>query len=130
GKEIYAREGFCVTCHQPDGRGLPASGFPPITGTPWAVGNEERLIKLVLKGLQGPVKIHDTEYPGHVPMTPFENLLDDDDVAAVLTFVRKSFGNDASVISPEKVKEVRDEIKSQNGFFTPAELAKQHPLEN
>ena len=51
GKEIYLREGYCVTCHQPDGKGLEASGFPPLTGSQWVVGNEERLIKLVLKGL-------------------------------------------------------------------------------
>lgn len=130
GKEIYARDGFCITCHQPDGRGLPASGFPPITSTPWVLGNEERLIKLVLKGLQGPIEVHNTAYSGHVPMTPFEGLLDDDEAAAVLTYVRKSFGNDASVINPEKVKAVREKIKDQEGFYTPAELEEQYPLEN
>src|SRR3546814_14564114 len=36
GKEIYARDGFCATCHQPDGKGLEASGFPPLAGSPWA----------------------------------------------------------------------------------------------
>jgi mono/diheme cytochrome c family protein len=50
GKAIYAREGFCTTCHQPDGKGLPASGFPPLTGSKWVTGIQDRLIKLVLKG--------------------------------------------------------------------------------
>src|SRR5690606_7713357 len=38
GKEIYIREGFCITCHQADGAGLTASGFPPLAGTPWVTG--------------------------------------------------------------------------------------------
>ncbi|MEO5603238.1 MAG: PVC-type heme-binding CxxCH protein [Cyclobacteriaceae bacterium] len=128
GKEIYAREGFCITCHQPDGRGLSASGFPPIAGTPWVEGNEDRLIKLVLKGLQGPVEVQGVKYSGQVPMTPFEGLLKDDEVAAVLTYVRNSFGNKASAIAPEKVKSVRENIKEKSGFYSPSELLKQHPL--
>lgn len=129
GKEIYAREGFCSTCHQPDGQGLAASGFPPLTGTPWVTGNEERLIKIVLKGLMGPITVKGKDYPGQVPMTPFEGMLDDSQVAAVLTFVRNSFGNQASPISPDLVKKVREEVKDHTGFFQPADLLKAHPME-
>ena len=129
GKAIYAKEGYCSTCHQPDGAGLSASCFPPLVGTQWVLGNEERLIKLVLKGLQGPVEILGKEYPGQVPMTPFGGLLNDDEVAAVLTYVRNSFGNKASVITPEKVKEVREATKDKTGFYSPEELLKQYPLE-
>ena len=130
GKEIYAREGFCITCHQPDGRGLSASGFPPLTDTPWVVGSEERLIKLVLKGLQGPLTVQKVRYPGQVPMTPFEGMLKDEEVAAVLTYVRNSFGNKASAISPEKVKQVRQATRDKKGFYSPDELLREHPLEN
>lgn len=129
GKEIYARDGYCITCHQPDGKGLVASGFPPLNGTVWVEGNEERLIKLTLKGLLGPIEVLGEEYPGQVPMTPFGGLLNDDEMAAVLTYVRNSFGNKASVISPEKVKEVRAAIKDKTGFYSPEELLKEHPLE-
>ncbi len=129
GKEIYAREGFCSTCHQADGAGLSASGFPPLAGTQWVNGNEERLIKVVLKGLQGPIEVLDKEYPGQVPMTPFAGMLKDDEVAAVLTYVRNSFGNNASAISPDKVKEVRAAVKDKTGFYAPEELLKAHPLE-
>ena len=62
-------------------------------------------------------------------MTPFEGLLNDDEVAAVLTYVRNSFGNKASVISPEKVKKVRAATKDKSGFYSPDELLKQHPME-
>jgi len=129
GAEIYNREGFCVTCHQPNGKGLEASGFPPLLGSHWAIGNEERLIKLTLKGLMGPIEVLGKEYPGQVPMTPFEGMLKDDEVAAVLTYVRNSFGNKASAISPEKVKEVREKIKDKKGFYAPDELLIEHPME-
>ncbi|HET8735573.1 MAG TPA: PVC-type heme-binding CxxCH protein, partial [Pricia sp.] len=51
GEEIYNRDGFCVTCHQPDGKGLSASQFPPLAGQEWVTGSKERLIKLTLRGL-------------------------------------------------------------------------------
>ena len=62
------------------------------------------------------------KYDGQVPMTPFEGLLNDDEVAAVLSYVRNSFGNNASVVSPEKVKMVREKIKDKEGFYRPDEL--------
>ncbi|SHO63284.1 PVC-type heme-binding CxxCH protein [Algoriphagus zhangzhouensis] len=129
GKEIYAREGFCATCHQEDGGGLAASGFPPLKDTPWVTGSPERAIKIVLKGLLGPIEVAGKEYPGQVPMTPFEGMLDDSEVAAVLTFVRNSFGNQASPISPDMVKKIRAEIKDHEGFYNPSDLLKQHPME-
>ncbi|MGC1241997.1 MAG: PVC-type heme-binding CxxCH protein [Chryseosolibacter sp.] len=128
GKEIYSREGFCITCHQPDGAGLSASGFPPIARTPWVEGDEARLIKIVLKGLQGPMEVLNTKYSGQVPMTPFEGMLNDEEVAAVLTYVRNSFGNKASAITPEKVKQVRDGVRNKKDFYSPAELLQQHPM--
>jgi len=127
GKAIYDREGFCVTCHQADGRGIAASGSPSLAGTHWVVGSEERLIKLTLKGLNGPIEVLGKQYPGDVPMTPFEGLLSDEEVAAVLTFVRNSFGNKAPPISPERVKEVRKAIGTKEGFYSPEELLQQHP---
>src|SRR5699024_1873457 len=126
---IYSRDGYCSTCHQPDGEGLLASGFPPLAGTDWVLGNEERLIKLVLKGMQGPIEVLGEQYPGQVPMTPFGGMLSDEEVAAVLTYVRNAFGNEASAVYPKKVKEVRANIKDKSGFYTPEELLKQHSIE-
>jgi len=128
GEEIYNREGFCVTCHQPDGRGLSASQFPPLAKSPWVTGNEERLIKLTLHGLMGPLELMGKTYPGQVPMTPYGGMLNDKEVAAVLTFVRNAHGNKAKPISPEKVKEVREATKDKEGFYSPTELLKDHPM--
>jgi len=126
GAEVFSREGHCITCHQENGLGLPAANFPPIAGTTWSQGNEERLIKLTLHGLYGPIDINGTHYPGLVPMTPFKGLTDEE-IAAVLTYVRNSFGNKASVITPEKVAAVRAATKDRPSFYSPAELLKQHP---
>jgi len=127
GKAIYMKDGFCNTCHQPDGKGLQASGFPPLKGSKWVTGNEDRLIKIVLKGMSGPIEVNGKKYPGQVPMTPFEGMLKDDDVAAVLSYVRNAFGNKAPEVKADKVKKIRATVKNKTGFYTPEELLKEHP---
>ncbi|HEX8529485.1 MAG TPA: PVC-type heme-binding CxxCH protein [Cytophagales bacterium] len=129
GKAIYAREGYCGTCHQPDGKGLPASGFPPLAGTKWVTGSHERLTKIVLNGLHGPLEVLGKPYPGQVPMTPFGGMLKDEEVAAVLTYVRNAFGNQAPAVTPAQVKQVRASTGAKKGFYSPEELLKQHPME-
>jgi len=129
GEEIYLQDGYCGTCHQENGKGLVASGYPTLAETKWVLGSEERLIKLTLKGLHGPIRVKGNEFPGNVPMTPFEGLLDDEEIAAVLSYVRNRFGNRASEISPETVKRIRAQIADKKGFYTPEELLKEHPLE-
>ncbi len=118
GKEIYGRDGYCQTCHGPDGAGLPAAGFPPLAGTDWVLGTTDRLIQVTLDGLVGPLTVLGMEYPGHVPMTPFRNLLSDQEVAAVLTYVRNAFGNEAPVVLPEDVAAVREATSGRSEFYT------------
>jgi mono/diheme cytochrome c family protein len=129
GREIYSLDGYCGTCHQPDGNGLTAAGFPPLAETRWVNGNEERLIKLTLNGLSGPIEVLGREYPGNVPMTPFGGMLNNEEVAAVLTYVRNAFGNEASAITPEKVEEVRVATSNKSGFYSAEELLELHPFE-
>ena len=122
GKEIYARDAYCGTCHGSDGKGIPMSGFPPLAETDWVTGDPERLIKITLHGLIGPITVQGREYPGQVPMTPFRNLLTDEEVAAVLTYVRNSFGNRASAIHPSQVEAVRERTIDKTGYYTVEEL--------
>ncbi len=126
GAEIYRREGHCITCHQEDGQGLPAAQFPPLAGTQWVQGNEERLIKLTLHGLLGPIEVKGKAYPGQVPMTAFK-ALNDHEIAAVLTFVRNAFGNQATPIAPDQVSAVRAATQNQPSFYDPAALLQEHP---
>lgn len=129
GEEIYLQDGYCGTCHQESGNGLAATGYPPLAGTTWVNGNPERLVKLTLKGLYGPIRIKGLDYPGTVPMTPYEGLLDDEEMASVLTYVRNSFGNKAGAISPEFVKQVRESVADKKGFYDPKDLLAEHPEE-
>lgn len=129
GQEIYARDGYCITCHRPDGKGLEAAGFPPLAGTQWVNGSEERLIKLVLKGLMGPMEVLGKSYPGQVPMTPFGGLLNDEEIAAVLTYIRNAFGNEAPGITPARVEKIRASIQDKEGYYSPEQLLRDHPLE-
>ncbi|WP_018970266.1 PVC-type heme-binding CxxCH protein [Rubritalea marina] len=128
GREVYHREAHCETCHQKDGKGLPAGGFPPLAGTKWVLEDPERLIKITLKGVMGEIDVAGKTYNG--AMTPFEGLLNDEETAAVLTYVRQSFGNDAPEITAEQVKAVRAAEKAHIGLYQAAELLKKHPHQN
>ena len=63
-------------------------------------------------------------------MTPFGGLLNDDEVAAVLTYVRNSFGNRAPAVLPDKVKKVRAATTRKVDFYSANQLLKEHPMEN
>ncbi|MEY4033580.1 MAG: hypothetical protein RL492_774 [Verrucomicrobiota bacterium] len=126
GEQVYRREAHCITCHQADGQGLPAAQFPPIAKSNWVTGNPERLIRLAMHGLMGPIEVNGVKMPGQVPMTAFKGL-SDDELAGVLTFVRNSFGNQAPPIQPSQVAKVRAATKDRNGFYTPDELLKEFP---
>jgi mono/diheme cytochrome c family protein/glucose/arabinose dehydrogenase len=129
GKEVYGREAHCATCHGEDGSGTDI--YPPLTGNQWVSGDPDRFIKLVLKGLWGPITVNGRKYePGHSvpPMTAFEHLLDDRETAAVLTYVRNSFGNEAPAILPEQVERVRAATKDKQNFYTVEELLREHPM--
>ena len=103
GSEVFLREGHCATCHQVDGAGLPGL-YPPIQESAWVTGSQERLIKITLKGLWGELDFKGFKYNGPnsttPPMTPFRALLDDREVAGVLTYVRNTFGNEAPAVAP------------------------------
>jgi len=148
GKEVYFREAHCVTCHQADGRGdempkeagKPVRGaYPPLGRTPgypsngWLDGDADRSIKIVLNGLYGPQMIDGKTYgdpaSGQPVMTGLGQLLNDEEVAAVITYVRQSFGNNLPAVKPAQVKKVRESIKGKNnGLYTVEEVLKEHPL--
>ena len=131
GARVFARDGHCITCHQPNGAGL-APTYPPLDGSPWVTGSEERLIKLTLHGLWGPIEVKGVAYDpakGIPPMTPFGALLSNEEIAGVLTYVRNSWTNKATPIQPATVGKVREATKDHSIFWKPEELLKAHPLE-
>jgi mono/diheme cytochrome c family protein len=74
----------------------------------------------------GPLELNGVKYPGQVPMTPFGGMLDDKQLADVLTYVRNSFGNKAAPVVPESVAKVR-QVTGARSFYSPEELLKEHP---
>ena len=124
GWDIYHEDGSCATCHQKAGGGLQASGFPPLNGSEWVTEDPEILGRILLKGLIGPVVVKGKEYPGQVPMTPYEDLLDDEQMANVMTYVRNAFGNRSSVVSPDYVADLRAKVAAEGkkGYYKADEL--------
>jgi mono/diheme cytochrome c family protein len=127
GQEVYHREAHCATCHQPNGKGLDPA-FPPLENSPWVSGDPERLIKIGLYGLMGPIEVNGKKYDGQVPMTPFGGLLSDNELAAVLTYVRNNFGNKAEPITPAEIKKVREATSGRTTLYNSADLLKEHPM--
>jgi mono/diheme cytochrome c family protein len=114
----------CNTCHQTTGLGLPAV-FPPLAGSEWAQGPEERVIRIVLYGLQGPIKVEGKDFNNVMPA--FGKVAgsgynwSDDKIAAVLTYVRQAWGNKAGPITAEQVAAVHAK-EGDHKQWAPAEL--------
>lgn len=122
GKAVYMQT--CFTCHQITGMGLPGA-FPPLAQTEYTTGDARRMIAMILKGVNPPLKVKDLTYVAPMPPLPtvYPVLNDDKNVADVLNYVRNSFGNkDEKGVSPELVKKVRDEFASRATPWTEAEL--------
>jgi putative membrane-bound dehydrogenase-like protein len=131
GAKVYQREAHCGTCHLPNGKGNGVT-YPSLVGTAWVNGSDERLVKMALHGMWGKLEVHGKTYDpalGVPPMTAFKNLLNDEELAAVLTFVRNTWGNKASPVSAATVKSVRAATSDRTTFWIPDELLAIHPLE-
>ncbi len=105
GKKVY--DTYCMPCHMVDGGGVPRMN-PPLIKTVYVLGDKKRLIGIVLNGLDEPLEIDGETYSNVMAPHAF---LKDQDIADVLTYVRNSFGNKATMITPEEVKAVREEKK-------------------
>lgn len=117
GKKHYMM--VCVACHQPTGAGLPMV-FPPITKSPYVGGSAERLAAIILKGNIGPFTVDGKPYNNIMP--PQEAMLDDAKIAAIMTFVRGSFGNSAPPVTPDVVAAARKKFADRKTPWTQAEL--------
>lgn len=118
GEELFAR---CTVCHMADGNGMPGA-FPPLAGSEWVTGPAARPIAVLLHGLQGEIKVKGTTYNSAmmaygtgVPMT-------DDEVAAVVTYVRTHLGNSASAVTASEVAAVRQKTAGRSTPMTQKDL--------
>jgi len=124
GRDVYSAAG-CIACHQPNGSGNPANGCPPLAKSDWVLAEgPARLIRIVLHGAQGPMTVNGQVWNGN--MTPFGPNLTDDQIANVLSYIRAApeWGNNASEVTPEMVKAVREKTADRTKPWTAAELEK------
>lgn len=121
GQTVYMQ--VCFACHQPTGQGLP-NMFPPLAGSDWVTAKRPgRMIRMVLHGFTGPFRLNGAAFKSPAPLMPAQGAaLNDQQIADVLTFVRNSFGNAASAVTPEEVKAVREAEKARSAMWTEAEL--------
>lgn len=118
----------CATCHQVSGMGSPGV-YPPLVGSPWVTGSENRLVKLVLYGMSGPIEVLGNTYNGNMPaFSAHPSFRRDRDLAAVFTYIRNSWGNTAVPILEAQVTEVRASV-GDRAPWTAEELLAQYPLE-
>ena len=113
----------CASCHTPSGMGV-AGAFPPLAASEWVTGSEERLIRLLIHGLAGPIVVKGLPYNGNMPaFGPGGGYnWNDAKIAQVLTFIRQEWGNTAPPITPEKVAEIRKAEAARAKPWSEAEL--------
>ena len=116
GAEVFTR---CAACHQSTGAGMPGA-YPPLAGSEWLLNNPAVPIRIVLHGLQGAITVKGQSFNN--AMTPFADQLSDAEIAAVLTYERSNWGNNAPAVTAEQVKAIRDSTATHTASWKPEEL--------
>jgi mono/diheme cytochrome c family protein len=116
GREQFTK--VCAQCHQPDGMGLEGKA-PPLRGSPWLNGPPSRVIRIVLHGMRGPVEVDGKVW--NLEMAALGSMTDEQ-IAGTLTFLRRSWGHEASPIEPEVVANIRDWTQARRDGWTVREL--------
>ena len=116
GKQTYA--GLCAACHQPTGKGLEGLA-PPLADSEWVNGDPERIVKVIMHGLRGPIKVKGVAYNYDMPAAGF---LSDEQIAGVLTYIRREWDHEAAPVPLDLVQKIRAETKGRTDAWTEGEL--------
>lgn len=116
GAALYSQN--CALCHQLDGSGQTGL-YPPLAGSEWLKGDPRLPVRIVLAGLQGPVTVKGVRFDGQMPS--FSNVLSDEELAAVLSYVRAEFNGVREPVPAALVARLRPERELP---WTAAELKK------
>jgi mono/diheme cytochrome c family protein/glucose/arabinose dehydrogenase len=103
GRELYTQ--LCGVCHQPSGLGMEGVA-PRLVDSEWALGTPERPVRIVLHGLTGPIKIGKQTFDSEMPGL---KALEDEQIASVLTYIRREWGHESSPVDPKLVAKIRKE---------------------
>jgi mono/diheme cytochrome c family protein len=120
--QVYNRP-TCGACHQPSGMGTPGT-FPPLAGSEWVLEKDpSRVIRIVLDGLTGPVQVKGQAFNSQMP--GWRTQLSEQEIAQVITYVRKAWGNTADAVTKEQVAAIKKETEGRAGaLWTADDLAK------
>ena len=118
GKVVYANT--CAACHQPTGVGQDGLA-PPLVDSEWVLGPAERLPRIILHGLAGPITVNGIGFNLEMPALA---TLSDEEIAAVSTYVRREWEHDGDPIRPEMVKRIRAQHGEGQGMWTAEALGK------
>lgn len=105
---------LCVACHQVSGQGLPGV-FPPLADSEWVRGKDTTVAAILLHGINGPLTVKGNVYNGAMPA--FGDQLSDEQIAAVLSYIRTQWGNTASAVTTETVAAAREAHKARTDAF-------------
>lgn len=120
GARVFTRA--CAACHQATGMGIPGV-YPPLAGSEWVLADKLLPARIILKGMQGPITVQGQSFNNVMPER--ETSLDDEEVAAVVRYIRTSWGNQAAE-SPTagEIEALRNELKGRGSAWTADELKK------
>lgn len=111
GKQVFGAK--CAACHQATGLGV-AGVFPPLADSEWVLGDDKRLINILLHGVNGAMQVKGVEYKGAMPAW---KSMSDEELAAVMTYIRSDWGNKAPEITAVAVKAQREATASRTGPY-------------
>lgn len=126
GRKLFSL--YCAACHMETGIGNPGNGCPPLVGSEWlAAPGIARAVRIVSKGLTGPLEVKGQQYGSGTMLAigdqlPGEEADKAESIAAILAYVREAFGNNPTPVTAERVKAIREQIKDHSGNFTSDEL--------
>ena len=116
GKLLYGYS--CGACHQSHGLGMEGVA-PPLKQSPWTLGSEERLVRIALQGVRGPIEVAGGEYNLEMPGMGF---FDDGEMAAILSYTRRAWGDSAAPVTESTVRRIRKETAGRGDSWTVEEL--------
>lgn len=125
GKAPY--ELYCGACHAPDGKGINNGQFPPLAGSEWVDDKSERMIEIVLHGMEGPIEVAGKNY--NLVMPPHKESLTDKQIADIISYVRSSWGHELGPVTEKQVVAMRKATSKKDGMWKSKQLLKKYPIE-
>lgn len=114
---------ICAGCHGTDGRGIKRFG-PPLVQSEWVLGDERKLSLILLHGMEGPLEVNGKKYdaPDILPVMPSHSVVDDANIAAILTYIRNEWGHQAGAVARGTVGKTRVSSQGKVVPWTSEEL--------